>query len=116
MIPLSKILSHGFVPNVLTPSDLKEEEGALIYIRETTPSMLTLMTSSIPLHPNVFKEGREQDVVDSLEGTDHIELEVFISEVDDSIKFTEEELEDFMRWITSIERRHLAGEIKSNHE
>lgn len=112
MIEVQELLNYGFKVEFAPAKELKEEFDCLFLVRETTPNMLTLTTSPIPI-PSKNSTLEEFLKLDEDWAKDR-SAEVFFLEVDDSIKFTSEELYDFMRWVTSIEKRCKSGELKSN--
>ena len=112
MIEVQELLDYGFKVEFASAKELKSETDCLFLVRETTPNMLTLTTSPIPI-PSKNSTLEEFLKLDEDWAKDR-SAEVFFLEVDDSIKFTSEELSDFMRWVTSIEKRCKSGELKSN--
>lgn len=112
MIKVQELLDYGFKVEFASANELKSETDCLFLVRETTPNILTLTSSPIPI-PS--KNSTLEEFLKSTEDwTQGISAEVYFLEISDSIKFTWEELFDFMRWITGIEKRCKSGDLKSN--
>lgn len=112
MIEVQELLDYGFKVEFASAKELKSETDCLFLVRETTPNMLTLTSSPIPIPSK--NSTLEEFLKSNEDWTRDRSAEVYFLEVDDSIKFTSEELSDFMRWVTGIEKRCKSGELKSN--